>query len=917
MTERNNLPLALTRFIGREKEIAEVTRLLGDLPGFLNLEGLPRTRLLTLTGSGGCGKTRLALQVARDLTGFRNLSGLAPFPDGVWLIELSALADPALVPQTVASIFDLRASGNLAPMDLLKNYLREKNLLLVLDNCEHLIDACAQLAEALLTSCPDLKILATSREPLNIAGEITFRVPSLALPDLRGQPQGLPLHDLAQFEAIQLFTERARVAQSDFALTDANKAFIAQICARLDGMPLALELAAARVKTLSVEQIAARLDDRFHLLTTGSRTAPTRQQTLRAAMEWSYALLSDDERIVLNRVSVFAGGWTLDAAEAVTNPKSQKPNPKIENRNSKIEIQNTETAPAPIGISDLGFGILDVLSRLVDKSLVIAETRDGATRYRMLETIRQYAREELAQAESGERANVQNRHLEFFVKLAEEAEPKLRRAEQIIWFNRLESELDNFRAALDWSTRAEKIETGLRLGGALGQFWVRHGYWSEGHKRLVALLKSKGGEKSLARANALHLAAELSNRTGFFVEMRPLFEESIQMLRELGEEGKRWLGYALARYAWAYLDRDLALARTLIEEGIRTSRESGNLFGLGHCLVALGLATRRLSDFGTARSALEESAALFQTLGDMHMYALALNSHAVVDYFEGHLHKAKTSYEHALRIFQELNDKIGVGAAVVGLGDIARLQGNYAEASALLQKNLTLHRNMGQVHREVVLDLYYLGLLELTKGNLRESNEYLQESITQAHKANLRFWLPFLMDAFGYLAATVKLPERAARLFGAAEVLREQLQTPMPPVYRDDYEKYLPLARAQLDDAMFNAAFAEGRAMNLDQAIAFALAEIEIPDAPALSPRQIAKEKFDGLTAREREVAALIAQGKSNRAIADALVLSERTIEGHVTNILNKLGFNARTQIATWAVEKGLPREDKNHNDRK
>ena len=315
MIEQNNLPLALTRFIGREKEITEIKRLLSPppQPSPARGGGSDGTRLLTLTGAGGAGKTRLAIQVAQDLTGLANLSGLG-FPDGVWLIELASLADPALVPQTVATIFDLRASGNLAPMDLLKNFLRDKNLLIVLDNCEHLIDACAQLAESLLTHCPDVKILATSREALNIAGEITFRVPSLALPDLRALP---PLATFAQVEAIRLFSERARATQPGFELMQSNANAIAQICARLDGMPLAIELAAARVKTLAIEQIAARLDDAFDLLTRGTRTAPTRQQTLRATMDWSYDLLDEPERILFRWLAVFTGGWTLDAAEAV------------------------------------------------------------------------------------------------------------------------------------------------------------------------------------------------------------------------------------------------------------------------------------------------------------------------------------------------------------------------------------------------------------------------------------------------------------------------------------------------------------------------------------------------------------------------------------------------------------------------
>lgn len=368
----NNLPIQLTSFIGREKEILEIKRLLGA------------TRLLTLTGAGGAGKTRLSLQVATDL--------LDGFKDGAWFIELAPLSDPNLVPQTIAASLGLQNQSARPMLDALNDYLKEKNLLLVLDNCEHLIQACAESADALLHYSPRIKILATSREALGIAGETIFRVPSLSLPDANKLP---PLDVLSQYESVRLFTDRAFSAQPNFVLTGENASAIAKICHRLDGIPLAIELAAARIKALKPEEIAARLDDSFRLLTGGSRTAPTRQQTLRGTINWSYDLLSEPERALLRQLSVFTGGWMLEAAEAVCTD-----------------------------ISD----VLDVLSRLIDKSLIIVEAHDSATRYRSLETIRQYAHEKLV--ESGEHENAQNRHLEYYLKLAEEAEPKLRGAEQ-------------------------------------------------------------------------------------------------------------------------------------------------------------------------------------------------------------------------------------------------------------------------------------------------------------------------------------------------------------------------------------------------------------------------------------------------------------------------------------------------------
>ena len=423
----NNLPRQLTSFIGREREMAEVRRLLST------------TRLLTLTGSGGCGKTRLALQVAADL--------VEAFAEGVWFVDLAPLSDPALVPQTVAATLRVREEPGRPILITLSEYLQPRHLLLVLDNCEHLVGACAELAQALLRACPHLQILATSREPLRIGGETTWRVPSLSLPDLLRLPL---VESLAEYEAVRLFTDRAEVVLPGFLVTDQNALAVAQVCHRLDGIPLAIELAATRVKVLPVHQIAARLDDRFRLLTGGSRTALPRQQTLRAVMDWSYILLSEKERTLLRRLSVFAGGWTLDAAEAVCSG----------NRIETVEV-------------------LDLLAQLVDRSLVAVDREDAEARYRLLDTVRQYAREKLQ--DSGEETEVHGRHREWFLDLAERTEPELLGPEQGVWLARLEAEHDNLRAALTWSQQEEEGgEAGLRLAGALGRFWWMRGHLTEG-----------------------------------------------------------------------------------------------------------------------------------------------------------------------------------------------------------------------------------------------------------------------------------------------------------------------------------------------------------------------------------------------------------------------------------------------------
>ena len=447
----NNLPLQLTSFIGREREIDEVKHL------------LTTTRLLTLTGAGGCGKTRLALQVAADAPGV--------YPDGVWLGELAALSDPALVPHAVASAVGAREIPGSTVTESLVGYLRTRTLLLVLDNCEHVVGAAAELVDALLRSCPGVRILATSREPLGSAGETTWRVPSLAVPPHSAVGE-LDLEHLTQYETVQLFIDRALAALPGFVVTSQNAAALAEICRRLDGIPLAIELAAARVRAFSVDQIAARLDDRFRLLTAGQRTAMPRQQTLRATVDWSYMLLSDPERALLRRLSVFAGGWAFEAAEAVA---------------------------AGDGIHT--YAVLDLLPQLVDKSLVIAEEQRGAVRYRLLETIRQYARDRLQEA--GEAERTRDRHLTYFLQLAEEAEPKLRGSEDRLFLVRLEEEHANLRLALEWGlTPSARGDAALRLSGALTWFWWLRSYHDEGRRWLARALAATPGPVGAAHEGA-------------------------------------------------------------------------------------------------------------------------------------------------------------------------------------------------------------------------------------------------------------------------------------------------------------------------------------------------------------------------------------------------------------------------------
>jgi predicted ATPase/DNA-binding SARP family transcriptional activator len=684
----HNLPLQLTSFIGREQAMAEVQQLLAT------------HRLVTLVGAGGCGKTRLALQVAGER--------LESFAEGVRLVELAALADPALVPQTVAAALGLREEPS-RPMTLtLTDYLRPRSLLLLLDNCEHLLAASAQLADALLKACPHLQILASSREGLGIVGEQSYRVPPLSLPDRKQLP---PAERLCQFEAVRLFVERAVLSQPSFALEEANAAAVAQICQRLDGIPLAIELAASRVKALPVEQIAARLDDRFRLLTGGSRTALPRQQTLRALIDWSYDLLSEPERVLLHRLSVFAGGWTLEAAEAVCSGDGQEE-----------------------------WEVLDLLTRLVEKSLVQYEAGKGEGRFRLLETVRQYGRDRLGETKEVEAVHAH--HLEFFVQLAERAAPELIGAEQAAWLERLETEHDNLRTAMGWAEAEGQGEEGLRLVGSLWRFWLVRGHLEEGRGRLGQVLALPGTTaRTAARAKALPGAGLLAWAQSDYARARSLLEESLAICREVGDRGIiAGLLYNLGLVAWG--QGDYAGARSLHEECLAIKRKLGDQGELAYPLRSLGRVAQAQGDYARARSLLEES----------------------------------------LAICRELQDRGGIAYSFNVLGSVALARGDNGAAQALFEESLAIFRELGD------------------KGGIITDLEEMAE-VAVAHAQ----------------------AERAARLFGAAEGLRDALGAPLPRADRTEDGLSVAAVRAALGEEAFAAAWAAGRAMSLEQAIALAL----------------------------------------------------------------------------------------------
>jgi predicted ATPase/DNA-binding CsgD family transcriptional regulator len=772
----HSLPAPRTSFVGREREIDEVTRL---------LEG---TRLMTLVGSPGVGKTRLAIEIAYGL--------LDTYEAGAWLIELAPIDDAAMVPHAVAAAVGVREQA-LRPLPAtLATAVGARHMLLVLDNCEHLVAACAELTDALLNACPNLRVLATSREPLRVIGETIWRVPSLSFPpDVLPPGAGDTVAALMTYESVRLFMARAEGMQPRVNLNvPAVASAVAGICRQLDGIPLALELAAARVAALGVEQLAERLDDQFRVLVAGSRAALPRQQTLRALVDWGYALLSDPERILLRRLSVFSGGWSVAAAEGVCAGDGLDPGE-----------------------------ILPLLMQLVDKSQVVADGSDGHIRYRLLQTLRHYGAERLQEA--GEVSTLRTRHLEWFAELAESAEEALWGSDQEVWFERLRVESNNIRAAMEWSVlavshpslREAVIDAGLRLGGALWHFWNLDGHLSEGRAQLLRLL-----------------------RTG------------------VGSPAVRARGFYTAGYR-TYMRGDPASGATLVNEALSRRRDFDFPFKI----------------------------------------ASALLGQALAELMAGDADRASALAEEGLLVSRRAGDRRGMYFSQYGLAEVARVRGDFARAVALMDEAhaLTVEQNDPW---SIAFASSILANLNLLRGDVDRAFELQQESLRLRHAIRDPLGIARSLDGLAWVASDRAQPTRAARLFGAADGLRERTGAAPHPPWRVEHERYVAATRAQLGNEAFTAAWTAGRAQPLEDMIAFALEAGALTAPPAVV---VASEE---LSRREREVALLIARGHTNREIASSLVISEWTVDTHVRHILNKLHMRSRAQVAAWAVERGL-----------
>jgi predicted ATPase/DNA-binding XRE family transcriptional regulator len=730
------VPAALTSFVGRERELEELQQL------------LQTCRLLTLTGAGGCGKTRLALELVRRV---------APrFPDGCYLVSLAPLADPDLVATTIVATLGIRETPGRSPTESLRAGIGERCLLLVLDNFEHLL-AAAPLLIALLTACRRLVVLVTSREVLRLGGEQLYPVPPLQVPEQESVRVGGGdfVSRLAETEAVRLFVDRARSARPDFRLDNENATVIAEICARLDGLPLAIELAAARIRLLSPEAILKRLERRLPLLTGGARDLPARQQTLRDTLAWSYDLLDRTEQGLFRRLGIFAGGWTLEAAEAICDPNGE-----------------------------LGLEVLDGLDSLVAKSLVVQQERsNGEPRFGMLETIREYALEQLEA--SGEKDAVRRRQAEFFLGFGEEAESGLRVAEQGEWLARLEQEHDNLRAALAWShARAETSEVALRLAGTLAWFWYVHGHFAEGRPWLDRTLARSDGTSAAVRAKALAGAGLLALRQA-----------------------------------------DYEQASVLLEEGLTLYQATGDAWGLGWCYSLMAMVARERGDYERATVQFEESARFFRVTGDAWGIGWAIGSHGLMATRLGEYDRAVALLEESHQAHQRLGNRLGVARGLAFLGLVEQGRGNQARAESLLDESLILLRDLSDSWG-MAQALDGLGRLALDRGDGRRSEALHQESLRLYRDIGHKVGISGCLDDLAVVAVALREGERAVRLLAAAEAIRSAIGASLPSPRLVVRERTIASARAMLGEQAFAAAWAEGQAMSLERAVEYALNEV-------------------------------------------------------------------------------------------
>lgn len=772
-TVPHNLPLQLTSFVGREKEIPEVHALL-------------RThRLVTLTGSGGTGKTRLSLQVGERV--------LDEFRDGAWFIELAPLFDPALIPNTVASVLGVREEQGRPLMATLLDWLRNRQMLFILDNCEHLIEASGSFANAVLQSSRETRILTSSREPLGISGESCYRVPSLECPN-PAETKQIHIGQLQDYPAVRLFVQRATEAFATFKVTNTNAAAITQICSCLDGIPLAIELAAVRVRALSAEQIAARLDDRLRLFTGGSRTALPRHKTLRDMIDWSHNLLSEPERLLLRRLSMFRGGWTLEAAEQIC---------------------------AGDGIESPD--VLDLLSRLVDKSLVVLYEPAAEPRYRMLETIRQYAREKLLDANEGD--SLRDQHLHFFLNLAEHAWPLLESARRIELLPRLESEHDNLRAALEWACERD-VERARWLAGMLERFWFFGDHLSEARSWYSRVLDA-GERVTVTKGLAMALVSSgcVALNLEHIDEAQASLEQSAVMWQQLGEP--KWLAWSLEWLGYLLLQRgEAGRARAIYAEHEALFRATSDGVGLVWVLSSWGTAKSLVvPDDPTGKALLDEALSLARTLQDPFCFVMCYSCLGDWAVLQGDHATARRHFLDALEWRRQLGTRWIIAAGLWQVANTMRLQGDFPQAEPMYAEALALARELGDQRSEAHI-AQELGVVAIHLGDVERATTLLAGSLSSFRKWADPLGIARCLLGFAVLLQTQRREAQAARVLGFVEPWLQSNGIQLVHFDHTNYVRSVAAARTDLGQEAYDRALAEGREMTLEQAVAYARGHI-------------------------------------------------------------------------------------------
>jgi predicted ATPase/Tfp pilus assembly protein PilF len=826
----NNLPRQLTAFIGREKEVEAIRTLLRH----------PDTTLLTLRGPAGTGKTRLGLEAAGALLG--------DFSDGVWFVDLASIKDQRLVVPRIAQALGVKEAPGQLLLDTLKAYLKEKKLLLVLDNFEQVVEAAGEMSQLLAASAL-LKVLATSREPLRIKGEKEYAVSPLELPDTKHLP---PLEHLTQNEAVRLFIARASDVEADFQVTNDNALAVAEICVRLDGLPLAIELAAARIRLFTPQALLARLSQRMKVLTGGAKNLPARQQTLRGAIEWSYDLLEEGEKQLFWRMAPFSGGRTFEALEGVCN------------YDGKLEID-----------------LLEGIESLVSQSLLQKrQGPDGEPRFWMLETIHEYAREKLV--ESGEEEALKREHALYFMELAEEAEPHLAGAKQQEWLNRLEDEHDNLRYALKWAREQaeggdalapgtlEPVEIGLRTAGAMWRFWYVRGYFSEGREQLQGLLSatpttsavvrpsssldSKGKSKALAALGALAVrqgdypaarfaleqarsrATEVGDKKsmalalnylgnifeaeGEYHTARSLYKQSLAIAREIRDESG--IATTLNNLGdLSYAQGDHLAADSLYQESLSMRRKLEDKHGMATTLNNLGNLSFTQGDYPAARSLYEKCLAIQGEIGDRHGIATSFNNLGNLSYLERDYPAARSLYEKCLAIQREIGDRHGISITVSNLGNLFYMQGDYPTARSLYDESLAIQKEF-EDEQGISASLHDIGDVSFKEGDHPTARSLYQKSLTIRREIGDKRSIAMSIARLGEVAAKMGEPQKGAELIGASQALMESVVPTTGPVSDD-----VASVSSQLGEEEFEKAWERGRAMSIEQVIAYALEEKE------------------------------------------------------------------------------------------